>query len=109
MFFASAFALIGHEIKVKGNAATAVPGEVSTGGKIILGGIFATAFLTLLSHAGDGGREFATGLALVTCATSLLVYGGPVWETAGSIFGKSTPTTPTTATAAPTAATTPTS
>ena len=108
MFFATTFALIGNEIKIVEGKTTGSPaGLVSDGGRIILGGVFATALLTLLSHAGEGGRQFAVGLALVATATSTLVWGGPVWGAAGKIFGGTTPTTGTTATA-PTSATAPT-
>lgn len=106
MFFAVTFALIGNEIK-QGKGGTQTGGLVTEGSKIILGGVFATAILTLISHAGEPGKQFAVGLAVVTTATSMLVYGGPVWSAAGNIFGSSTPTNPTAATA-PTTATSPT-
>ena len=101
MFFAVTFALIGNEIKIIEGKTTGNPGSlVGDGTKIILGGVFATAILTLLSHAGEGGRQFAVGLALVTTATSTLVYGGPVWNASGKIFGTTSGTTPTSATTA---------
>jgi hypothetical protein len=110
MGFAVAFSLVGNEIKVLNGTAAKGTGFVTEGGKIILGGAFATAILTLISHAGDGGRELATGLALVTLATSALVYGGPVWSALGKVFSNPTPapTVPTGSTAT-TAATHPTS
>ena len=100
MFFAVTFSLIGNEIKVTSGAKGSTPaGPVTEGGKIIIGGVFATALLTLLSHAGENGRQFAVGLALVTTATSVLVFGAPVWDSANSLFG-SKPTTPVGSTAA---------
>jgi hypothetical protein len=100
MFFATTFSLVGNEIKVV-NAKNGQPssGIVTEGSRIILGGVFATALLTLLSHAGDNGRQFAVGLALVTTVSSLLVFGAPVWDAANKLFG-STPTGATAATAA---------
>ena len=93
MFFAVSFSLIGNELKTKaGN-------PITTGSKIILGGVAATALLTLLSHAGENGRQFAVGLALVTTASSVLVFGGPVWTAGNSLFG-SKPTTATSSTTA---------
>lgn len=111
MFFAVAFALVGNEIKISNGNAGAVTkqvGLVTEGSRIVLGGVFATTFLVLISHAGSGGQQLATGLALVTTATSLLVYGGPVWSAAGAIFGTTKGTTPSAGTSA-TAATSPTS
>jgi hypothetical protein len=95
MFFAVSFSLVGNELKDKaGN-------PITTGSKIILGGIAATAILTLISHAGDTGNELAVGLALVTTASSVLVFGGPVWDRANTLFG-SKPSTPAGATTATT-------
>jgi hypothetical protein len=100
MFFAVLFSLVGNELKIANQPATGPQKDgVSEGGKIIIGGIFATALLTLLSHAGDNGRQFAVGLALVTTASSVLVFGAPVWDAANKLFG-STPTTPVGATTA---------
>ena len=99
MFFTVAFSLVGNEIKGK----KANGGLVTEPVKIVFGGTAATATLVLLSHAGDAGRQFAVGLALVTFSTSALVYGGPVWRSISSIVGRpgavarnSTPSTPTT-------------
>lgn len=92
MFFAVGFSLAGHEIQSLGK------GQAKQGGlngpTIIIGGFAATAVLTLVSHAGEGGRQFAVGLALVTTVSSLLVYGGPVWKGLSNLYG-SKPTTPT--------------
>ena len=77
----------------------------STGAvRIIIGGTVATALLVGLTHAGNAGRQFAVGLALVSMVTATLVYGGPVWVALNSMFGvkptggtaATTPTTPTT-------------
>ena len=98
MFFTVGFSLVGNEIK--GNKTPA--GIVTEPAKIVFGGTAATAALVLLSHAGDSGRQFAIGLAVVTFTTSALVYGGPVWRSISSITGRpgavarnSTPSTPT--------------
>lgn len=64
---------------------------------IIFGGTVATSLLVLLSHAGEPGEQFATGLAVVAFTSSALVYGKPVWDAANTAFG-STPTTPLTQT-----------
>jgi hypothetical protein len=106
MVFAIGFALIGNEINIneKNKGAPSVA-PITEGAKIIIGGIIATSFLTLISHAGDTGRELAVGLALVTAATSLLVFGGTpsnpggVWRAIEKVVS-STPTTPTGSTAA---------
>ncbi len=88
MTFTVVFSLIGGEI------------EGSNGGKqtvspfmIIFGGTVATSLLTLLTHAGEAGENFAVGLALIAFTSSTLVYGKPVWDAANKAFG-SKPTTP---------------
>ena len=102
MFFATSFALIGNELEDKAGS------PITSGSKIILGGIVATSLLTLVSHAGDTGRQFAVGVALVTPATSLLVFGGTpgnpgqVWKKLGAVVGTTKATTPTASTAATT-------
>lgn len=107
---ATGFALIGHEIQqvsgappAQGNVQTANK-VLSTGGRIILGGFAAAALLALLSHAGEAGRQFSVGLAVITAATSMLVYGGPVWSALGRAVGNAPGAQPTT----PTRSTTPT-
>lgn len=101
---ATGFALISHEIQqVSGTSVAGAPKPtsthaLSTGGRIILGGFAATALLALLSHAGDPGRQLAVGLAVITAATSLLVYGGPVWKALANVVGNqpgAQPTRPT--------------
>ena len=103
MSVAVVFAIIGNEIKVAkspAKAATgAVPSVLTDSGAIIFGGFTAAAALTLLSHAGEGGRQFAVGLAAVTMLSSMLVYGGPVWEALATATGRSKPTRGTTPTA----------
>jgi hypothetical protein len=101
------FALIGNEIEGlsengKGTGTTGSD-RLTKSGTIIVGGVVGTALLTLLTHAGDTGRQFAVGLALVTMATATLVYGGPVWDTMNNAFGSKPTgttgvTTPTTTT-----------
>lgn len=86
------FSLIGNEVKAlqgtpaEGNVAVA-GATLTTAGRIIVGGLVATTALTLLTHAGNGGRQFAVGLALVAMATSTLVYGGPVWKALSALLG----------------------
>jgi hypothetical protein len=106
MTFTVIFSLVGEEISQgQGKKETVNPFI------IIFGGTVATSLLTLLSHAGEGGERFATGLALIAFLSSSLVYGKPVWDAANKAFGTtpttpiaaSTPTTPTTGLATPTA------
>jgi hypothetical protein len=109
------FALIGHEITAVSGASAGknLPSgkdPITTGGRILVGGSIATTLLILLSHAGEGGKDFAFALAIVTAATTTLVYGKPVWDaianaTAGAPGGASGDTRPT----APTQGTRPTS
>lgn len=97
-----AFAVIGEEIKSPGG-----PGLPTGAPKILVGGVVGTSVLVLISHAGDAGRQFALGLALVSMVTATLVYGGPVWAAANKSFGSkptgssgaTAPTTPGTNTA----------
>lgn len=101
MAFTVGFALLGHEIDVaNAKSTTTSPNKVATGvtvgGRILLGGFLAGGLLIGLSHAGAPGAELAEGLALVSMATSVLVYGGPVWSVLGRLVGNSTPTAPTT-------------
>ena len=104
MVFAVGFALIGNEVQILSKktpkAAATTVGAVSqagstitSSGRIILGGFFATSILVLLSHAGDPGKQFAVGLAGITALSSVLIKGGAVWGAANSAFG-STPTSP---------------
>ena len=97
MGVAVVFALIGNEIKVAKHPPDSKNPLQSTSvltdsGTIIFGGFTAAAALTLLSHAGDGGRQLAVGLAAVTMLSSVLVYGGPVWKALGALTGQSKPT-----------------
>ena len=98
MGVAVVFALIGNEIKIAKhppdpkNPAGPAASVLTESGTIIFGGFTAAAALTLLSHAGEGGRQFAVGLAAVTMLTSVLVYGGPVWKALGAATGQSKPT-----------------
>jgi hypothetical protein len=99
MTFTIVFSLVGDEISTgQGNKPKVNPFI------IIFGGTIATSLLTLISHAGDAGEEFATGLALIAFLTSSLTFGKPVWDKLNDAFGSSptvaisgtTPTTPTT-------------
>lgn len=116
MTFAVAFALAGKELEPStttqsevGTPAVTIPGASGGvgGARIILGGFAAATLLTLLSHAGEPGRQFAVGLAVLTCVSSMLVYGQPVWAAisklsaagpGGTPSASTTPTTPTTPT-----------
>lgn len=103
LIFAGVFALIGHEKKA---ATSPTKATSTTPAKIILGGTIAAAALTLLSHAGEGGRKFAVGLAGVTFASSVLINGSTVFGSVNTLLGKkattaskpSTPSTPSTPT-----------
>ncbi len=103
MAFTVAFSLVGNEVRTlekigptPGAAPTApanVVGVVTTGGRIIIGGFAATSFLVLLAEAGDTGRKTAVGIAAIAALSSMLVFGGPVWQLMSNLFG-SKPTTP---------------
>lgn len=82
MVVAVLFSLVGKSTG-KGSAAKIALSDA----QIIIGGGFATAILVLASHAGDSGRELATGMALVVLASSALVYGGPVWGLVSEVIG----------------------
>ena len=103
MFFAGIEAIIAQEKKA------AAKGQiyVATPARIILGGTVATVMLTLLAHAGEGGKKFAIGLAGVTFASSTLINGSSVFGSVNTLLGykptkastpskPSTPSTPTT-------------
>jgi len=112
MVFAVGFALIGNEIQILGKknatnqsatnlnihtpTGSAAPSTsivnqagatITSSGRIILGGFFATALLVMLSHAGDPGKQVAVGLAGITALSSVLIKGGAVWSAANSAFG----------------------
>lgn len=99
--FSVLFAIAGQQLAaVKGPqllSASPSPNKLATtGGKTIIGGFAAATILSLLAHAGTPGREFAVGLAVITCVTSVLVYGSPVWEEVAALVGHPTkPATPT--------------
>jgi hypothetical protein len=110
MLWTGAFALVGHELKTT-SAASSVKTDTTTGPKIILGVFAATAILTMVSHAGDAGRQFAVGLATIAAVSSSLVFGAPVWKALSGVLatqgpggvastptGSTTPTVPTTGT-----------
>lgn len=112
MVTAVAFSLVGHEVTAISGAAKGQqqPGgkdPLTTGGRIIVGGAIGTTLLVLLSHAGEGGKDFAFALTIVTFATAVLVNGGPVWTAlsnalsatpGGTPTGSTPSTTPTTPT-----------
>jgi len=128
MGFAVIFSLIGDEIAIaqgppnqpgqKGYGVSLVPvnqqtgqplggGALGTGAVIIIGGFVAAALLVALTGAGEAGRKFAVGLAGVTAATSVLVYGGPAWASLNRIVnGNATGSTNPTGNAGNTAPTT---
>jgi hypothetical protein len=105
------FALVGNEITVTktGSATAKITSPITEGGKIILGGTLGTAFLLMISHAGSGGQQLATGLALLTAVSSMVVWGKPVFSEMSNLFGTTKPTAPLTTTTlntSPTPATT---
>ena len=90
------FALFGNEVNTlesKSSTTKKVTGPITEGGKIIIGGTIGTAILLMISHAGPGGQQLATGLALVTAVSSMLIWGKPVFGLLDKAFG-STPTAP---------------
>lgn len=110
MGFTVLFAVMGEEIaahKTGKSGANQASTVIAGAPKILAGGVVATSLLVLVTHAGDGGRQLAIGLALVAFLTTSLVYGGPVWDAMSNAFGSkptgstgsTTPTTPGTNTA----------
>jgi len=90
------FALFGNEVNTlesKSSTTNKVTGPITEGGKIIIGGTIGTAILLMISHAGPGGQQLASGLALVTAVSYMLVWGKPVFGLLDKAFG-STPTAP---------------
>lgn len=79
--FASAFALVGVEVKASKGVHHANPATV------IIGGGVAAVILTLISHAGEAGKSMAMGLAIVTFASSLVINGGPVAAAVTNLTG----------------------
>jgi hypothetical protein len=104
------FALVGNEITVvkSGSATAKITSPITEGGKIILGGTLGTAFLLMISHAGSGGQQLATGLALLTAVSSMIVWGKPVFGEMSNLFSTkpTAPLTTTTPNTSPTPATT---
>ncbi len=91
MLWAGGFAFVGNEITRNANGQPIQAGKPDPGMKIILGTFASAAVLTLLSKAGEPGRQFAVGLATVAVVTSTLVYGAPVWKLLNSMVGKAGP------------------
>jgi hypothetical protein len=101
MFFTVVFAVVGEEMASAGKTTKPVPAFKPF--TIIAGGTVAATLLTLLSHAGEGGERFATGLALISFFSGLLLYGVPVFDGLTHYFGyKPTTTSPTTSPTIPT-------
>lgn len=94
MLWAGGFAFVGNEITRNANGQSVSPTKPDPGMKIIIGTFAATAVLSLVSKAGDPGRQFAVGLATVAVVTSTLVYGAPVWKLLNAVVGGTTGTGP---------------
>jgi len=99
LFFSGVLALAGYEKKNAQGKKTVSPAE------IVLGGTVGAVTLTLLSHAGEGGRKFAVGLAGITFASSILINGSSLFTSINALVGQpnkaskpSTPSTPSTPT-----------
>jgi hypothetical protein len=102
MFFASGVALVENEVDP-------TKGDKVSGTKIIMGFTIGTVFLTLLASAGETASSYAVGLAAITLASSVLIYGSQLAGTINKLTGSTgTPTTPTTSTPSTATATTPT-
>lgn len=104
VFLASGIALVGNELHVGTTGSLVSTQQHTSSVRIVLGGTFSGVTLVLLSHAGDAGQQFATGLAVVLFLSSALVYGAPFWKlvsslTAASPSKPSTPTKPVATTA----------
>jgi hypothetical protein len=100
--FASAFALVGVEVKSSKGVHHANPATV------IIGGGVAAVILTLISHAGETGKSMAMGLAIVTFASSFLINGGPVTSAITNLTGGGNRATVSAANSAPSQPTKPT-
>lgn len=85
------FSLLGNEVEASKNKTN----PVGSSGRILLGGAIAGTILIGISNMGDPGAELGQGLAIVAAATSVLVYGGPVWTLLGGLFGSTAPTSST--------------
>ena len=103
--FAGLFAIIGNELRLaQGKTKQGAGGFVTEPARIFVGVTAGGTLLLLLSRAGKPGEELASGLAVLTFASSALVFGGPVWSWLAGLFssapgGRSTgPTSPTMAT-----------
>lgn len=92
---AGGIALISNELETGVTGSKVSTAQHASGAKIILGATVSGVTLTLLSHAGDAGQTFATGLAVVLFLSSALVYGGPFFKLVGSVTSTSKPSTPT--------------
>jgi len=100
--FASAFALVGVEVKASKGVTHANPATV------IIGGGVAAVILTLISHAGEAGKSMAMGLAIVTFTSSLVINGGPVASAVTSLTGGGSRPSTSAANSAPSQPSTPT-
>ena len=110
MAFTVIFAVIGEEIKANQTQSPNKPNPGAFSGpvKVFLGGAVAGTLLIAIAHAGDAGAQFATGLAMISAATAILVDGGPVWTYLAKTGGGSAPPTAPSVSTAPTPSTTPT-
>lgn len=72
------------------------PGKTTNPAKIIFAGTIAAAILTEIAELGEIGERFALGLAALAATTSVLVYGGPVWNKLNGYLGTGVKTVPTT-------------
>lgn len=97
VFLASGIALVGNELHGGVTGSLVSTQQHASATRIVLGGTFSGVTLVLLSHAGDAGQQFATGLAVVLFLSSALVYGAPFWKLISSLTSAkpSTPSTPT--------------
>lgn len=85
------FSLIGAEITKAKNSQSVekkATGALSEPVVILVGGTIATALLMFIAEMGPTGALIGKGLAGVSCATGVLVNGGPVWQGISNILGK---------------------
>lgn len=98
MLFTTGIALAGNEVKEAAGTAKVTYTE------IFIGGAVATTTLVLLSHAGDAGEQFATGLAVISFLSVLLIQGTPLLTGITVLTGNQKTPTPVVPTQAATAA-----
>ena len=84
MSFSVIFTVVG--ISIRRNSDASYEPRFSDA-RVILGGTIGAALLSFLAETGPAGQQLGVGLAGITCATAVLVNGGPVWAGINGLFG----------------------